>query len=62
MDSVIQLMRPYTCFVCGTHAAFGFTTRTGDIWTCLDHRSEGDKRLVAPNMAGPIASIPTGGQ
>ncbi len=32
MDSVIQPMPPYTCFVCGTDAVFGFTTRTGDIW------------------------------
>jgi hypothetical protein len=47
----------HTCFVCGVDAAFGFNTRTGDVWTCMTHRSEGDKRLVAPGASGSKASL-----
>ncbi len=40
-----------TCFVCGQDASFGFTSRPSDVWTCMAHRNEGDKRLVAPAMS-----------
>ena len=40
-----------TCFVCGQDASFGFTSRSGDVWTCTAHRNEGDKRLVAPALS-----------
>jgi hypothetical protein len=39
------------CFVCGKYACFGFNTRSGDVWTCLDHRPEGQKRPVAPVLS-----------
>jgi hypothetical protein len=32
-------------------ACFVFNTRSGDVWTCLDHRPEGQKRLVAPVLS-----------
>ena len=38
------------CLVCGDHAAFGFTTRRGTIWTCVDHRDGGERELQAPAM------------
>jgi hypothetical protein len=39
----------HTCMVCGGGAAFGFTTRKGvSVWTCMTHRSEGERVLVAP--------------
>lgn len=40
-----------TCFVCGQAASFGFTSRPSDVWTCMAHRTEGDKRLVAPALS-----------
>ena len=53
MDPRTQLMPPYPCFVGGANAPFSFTTRTGDIWTCLNHTSEGKRRFVAPGLAKP---------
>ena len=38
------------CFVCGDHAAFGFTTRRGTIWTCMNHREDGERELRTPIM------------
>ena len=61
IDPHIQLKQPYPCFVCGANAAFGFTMRTGDIWTCLDHRSDSNKRLVASGLAKPDRIVPTEG-
>ncbi len=40
-----------TCFICRQDASFGFTSRPSDVWTCMAHRNEGDKRLVAPAMS-----------
>ena len=47
----------HSCFVCGVFAAFGFNTRTGDVWTCSDHRAEGDQLLVAPAASTRRASL-----
>lgn len=39
----------HTCLVCGGGAVFGFATRQGaSVWTCMTHRSEGERVLVAP--------------
>jgi hypothetical protein len=46
----------HTCFMCGADAAFGFNTRTGDVWTWMSHRSNGDKRVVAPGASGSKAA------
>jgi hypothetical protein len=43
--------------MCGADAAFVFNTRTGDVWTCMSHRSEGGKRVVAPGASGSKAAI-----
>jgi hypothetical protein len=58
MEPDSQPNHTHTCFVCGKNAGFGFTTRTEDVWTCLAHRIEGDKRLVAPSMARPDRANP----
>jgi hypothetical protein len=58
MNAPTNPMAPsHTCFVCGDNAAFGFNTRTGDVWACMSHRSEGDKRLVAPGAPGSKAAL-----
>jgi hypothetical protein len=41
-----------TRFVCGALASFAFNTRSGEVWTCMSHRSEGDKLLVTPASSG----------
>ncbi len=44
MDVVVpdaQAQPGYTCLVCGSSASFGFNTRDGSVWTCLDHRDAG---------------------
>ncbi len=56
MDVADRPLAPHTCCVCGIRAAFGFNTRHGDIWTCVSHRSEGDRRLVAPVSAASKTS------
>jgi hypothetical protein len=63
--SVQQIGPAHTCFICGADAAFGFNIRTGDVWTCMSHRSEGDKRVVTPGASGskaPIGRAPAEGR
>jgi hypothetical protein len=38
----------HDCTVCGRGAPFGFTTRVGQQWFCLEHRAEGEKVLITP--------------
>ena len=41
------------CIVCNdAHAPFGYTTRHGTVWTCLEHRSAGEAVLVSPSAIG----------
>jgi len=51
-DSGCTFAAARTCFMCGALASFGFNTRAGVVWTCMSHRSEGDKLLVAPASSG----------
>jgi hypothetical protein len=51
-DSGCTFVPARTCFMCGALASFGFNTRAGVVWTCMSHRSEGDKLLVAPASSG----------
>ena len=44
------------CFVCREHAAFGFTTRRGTVWTCMGHREDGERKLQAQTMSPRSAS------
>ena len=36
------------CMVCGKLGPFGFTTKRGSVWTCLEHRDAGERVLVPP--------------
>ena len=53
-----QARPDHTCLVCGSGASFGFNTRDGSVWTCLDHRDAGERVLISPALVsrGPAAS------
>ncbi len=51
-DSGFTFAAARTCFVCGALASFGFNARAGEVWTCMSHRLDGDKLLVAPASSG----------
>ena len=40
-------VQDHHCPVCGEYASFGFDTRTGTVWTCISHRADGERHLVA---------------
>ena len=46
----------HRCFVCHDHAAFGYTTRRGVVWTCMGHREVGERELQAPTTSYRSAS------
>lgn len=48
----------HACLVCGRNACFGFTSRPKDVWTCLAHRQEGERHLVAPSAPGRDKAAP----
>ena len=51
LDHAVPAVRYlHRCFVCRDHAAFGFATRRGTIWTCMGHREDGERELQAPTM------------
>ncbi len=54
----VQAQLGHACLVCGSSASFGFNTRDGSVWTCLDHRDAGERVLTPPIMLyrGPAAS------
>ena len=61
MDDVApdaQAQPGHTGLVCGSSASFGFNTRDGSVWTCLDHRDAGERVLISPALMsrGPAAS------
>ena len=39
---------PHGYMICQRLALFGFTTRRGSIWTCLEHRDAGERVLMPP--------------
>jgi len=41
-------IRQNTCMTCGAVAVFGFNTRSGMVWTCREHRADGDAVVEPP--------------
>ena len=40
---------PHLCLSCGKLGQFGYATRTGSAWVCIEHRSDGEAVLVRPD-------------
>ena len=45
-----RIPEPHICETCGKSGAFGFIVGSGDdrrmAWYCLDHKQDGESRLV----------------
>ena len=46
----VRTRSAHHCETCAEAASFGFTTRRGVSWFCLEHRADGERVLVAPDL------------